>query len=536
MKKLRLVSIALLIPLFAVSQEKWEGGIFLGYSNYLGDLVEPGFTLDEAHPAFGILIRNHVTPRLGLRLNLDMAKISGDDNNYDRNRSRGASFESSLIELSVVGEYEFLGHKRFSKDGHFKRTFSPYLYGGVGAGFFDPKVEASELRPGSEIEKDINADYSNTHFAIPLGAGLRFDITRKVNLGLELGWRVTFSDYLDGIKLAGDPDDNDIYMMGGLALGFRFGESDADKDGIADEKDKCPTQPGSAALGGCPDSDGDGLADRDDHCPDSPGDIRLNGCPDRDGDGVADKTDDCPDQYGLRRFAGCPDTDNDNIVDKEDDCPTVAGLPALNGCPDADRDGITDTKDKCPNESGTAEHAGCPDSDNDGIADSEDECPKSAGPKKFNGCPDSDNDGISDNKDKCPLLVGPSANDGCPELKPEDKATLDYAMKNVQFETGSSKLLPTSLTILNQVVELMSRYPGYKLDISGYTDNVGNDFANQQLSEKRAQACYDYIVSKGIGASLLSYAGYGENSPIADNKTADGRRQNRRVEFKLTPK
>jgi outer membrane protein OmpA-like peptidoglycan-associated protein len=288
-------------------------------------------------------------------------------------------------------------------------------------------------------------------------------------------------------------------------------------------------------LEGCPDQDGDGIADRDDSCPTVPGDVRMGGCPDRDGDGIADNVDDCPDDAGLRRFSGCPDTDNDNIVDKEDNCPTVAGLPAMNGCPDADRDGITDDKDACPNDPGTAEHKGCPDTDNDGIADKEDNCPEKAGTRKFNGCPDSDNDGISDEKDKCPLLAGLAKNDGCPEIAAEDIKTLDAAMRNVQFETGSSKLLPSSLTVLNQIVELMKRYPGYKLSIDGYTDNVGNDFANQQLSEARAKACLDYLVSKGVDKNIITYAGHGESNPIDDNNTATGRKRNRRVEFKLQP-
>ncbi|MEK7254058.1 MAG: OmpA family protein, partial [Bacteroidota bacterium] len=201
-----------------------------------------------------------------------------------------------------------------------------------------------------------------------------------------------------------------------------------------------------------------------------------------------------------------------------------------------DRDGITDDKDACPNDPGTAEHAGCPDSDNDGITDNEDACPRQAGMKKFKGCPDSDNDGVDDTKDKCPLLAGLVANDGCPEIKPEDKATLEAAMRNVQFQIGSDKLLPKSFQVLNQVVELMTRYPGYKLAIDGYTDNVGNDFANQQLSEGRAKTCYDYLVSKGINKSLLTYKGHGESRPIADNSTSTGRQRNRRVEFTLSPK
>ncbi|MBI5917477.1 MAG: OmpA family protein [Bacteroidetes bacterium] len=535
MKHFRLITLFLILPFFVSAQDdaasdggsskgKWEGGLFLGISNYLGDLVEPTFTLKQSNPAFGILLRNHLSDNFGIRANLFYGKIEGDDANYDRNRDRGAKFESTLVELSLMGEYEFLGHKRYTADGAFRKVVSPYIFGGAGVTFGNPDVANGDIE-----------DFGNTRFALPLGLGIKFDLSRKVSLGLEYGTRFTFTDFMDGIKATGDPDNNDIYNFGGLVLGFRFGDKDSDDDGVADEKDKCPTLPGPASLEGCPDSDGDGLADREDTCPNEAGEVRMNGCPDRDGDGVADNTDDCPDQAGLRRFSGCPDTDGDNIIDKEDNCPTAAGIPAMNGCPDSDRDGITDAQDKCPNEAGTGEHEGCPDTDNDGIADNEDDCPNDPGVRKFNGCADTDNDGIADPGDRCPTLAGLAANAGCPEIKAEDQAVLDLAMKNVQFETNSDKLLPSSKKILDQIAEILSRYPGFKMAIDGYTDNVGNDFANQQLSEGRAKSCYDYLATKGIAKATMTFNGHGESNPIADNNTASGRRLNRRVEFKLSP-
>lgn len=525
MKKFSLLLFVLSLPLLLISQEKWEGGLFLGYSNYMGEMTEPSFTLNESSPAFGILLRNHLSNNFGLRMNLLYGKLKGDDNNYDRLKGRGASFESSLVEISLMGEYEPFGHRRYGENGSFNKIVSPYIFAGLGAAFGNPKVQNGE-----------SVDYSSTYFSMPVGGGIKFDLSQKVNLGFELGGRLSFSDALDGIsEQKGNPDQNDVYFMGGAVLGFRFGDKDTDNDGVADEDDKCPTQAGPVALGGCPDADGDGLADRDDNCPNEAGEVRLNGCPDRDGDGVADNVDDCPDEAGLRRFSGCPDTDGDNIVDKEDNCPTVAGIPAMNGCPDADRDGITDAQDDCPNDPGTAEHRGCPDTDNDGISDKDDACPRDPGTQKFNGCPDSDNDGIADPNDKCPLLAGLAANDGCPDIKKEDKAVLDEAMRSVQFESGSARLLRSSNQILNQIAEIIKRYPGFKLEIDGYTDSVGNDFANQQLSENRARACYNYLADKGVDKSLMTFKGHGESNPVASNSTSSGRRQNRRVTFTLTP-
>ncbi len=529
MKKIKLLALVLLLPLLGISQEKWEGGLFLGYSNYLGELVDPTFTFKQPGPGLGLLLRHNLSEEFNLRFNLLYGKIKGDDKNYDRNVEAGRKFSSSLFELSALAEYEFLGSKRWDENHKFRKIVSPYIFGGIGAVYANPK----DLVEGLADPKD---DYSNLHFALPLGLGIKFDLNRKISLGIEFGMRFTFSDYLDGYsETYGNPDNNDIYNFGGIVLGYRFGEKDTDGDGIVDSEDKCPTLPGPAAFGGCPDTDGDGIPDRDDACPNEPGDVRLGGCPDRDGDGVPDNVDDCPDEPGLRRFAGCPDRDGDGIIDREDNCPDVPGLPALNGCPDADRDGITDAEDACPNAPGPAEFQGCPDTDDDGIPDHEDECPTQFGLRKFNGCPDTDGDGVPDHKDKCPTLAGLATNDGCPEIKAEDKAVLDLAMRNVQFETNSANLLRSSRAVLDQIAEILTRYPGFKLTIDGYTDSVGNDFANQQLSERRAQACYEYLASRGVSKALMTFAGHGENSPIADNNTAEGRMRNRRVEFNLVP-
>ncbi len=554
MKNLKLILLAFLLPTFAFAQDEeqaekapassgeWSAGLFVGYSNYLGDLVAPTFTFDESNPAFGIFIKNQLSHRFGLRASLNLAKLSGDDNNYEQNQARGTSFESSLVELAVRGEFDFRkkknydyqeGNTEFVQSGAYKKKVVPYIFFGMGAAFTNPDV--TYKNPNGTLEMQEKNSFSKTHLAIPIGAGLRIDLSRKMYLSLEWGERISFTDYLDGVSITGSDKFNDVYAMGGLNFGMRFVDKDSDNDGVADDQDQCPTLPGLTALGGCPDSDGDGLADRDDNCPNEPGEVAHNGCPDSDGDGIGDHIDDCPDTAGLRRFSGCPDTDNDGIVDKEDSCPTTPGIPAMNGCPDSDRDGITDDKDLCPQTPGTAEHNGCPDTDDDGIADNEDNCPNTPGSRRFNGCPDTDNDGIADNEDKCPTLAGPSDNNGCPEILAADKAVLDLAMQDVSFETGSARLRSSSRSILDQIAEIVTRYPGYILYIDGYTDNVGNDFANQQLSEQRTVSCADYLESKGADRSIMVTTGHGESNPIADNTTAAGRRINRRVTFRLEP-
>lgn len=176
-----------------------------------------------------------------------------------------------------------------------------------------------------------------------------------------------------------------------------------------------------------------------------------------------------------------------------------------------------------------------PDTDGDGINDEEDKCPTVPGVARYQGCPvpDRDHDGVNDEEDRCPDVPGTKANFGCPEVKKELVEKVQKNAKNILFLTGSDKIATKSTKKLNEVVAVMKEDAALKLDIEGHTDNVGKEAANQVLSEKRAKAVYKYLVSKGVDASRLSAAGYGPGRPVADNKTAAGRTQNRRVELKL---
>lgn len=232
-----------------------------------------------------------------------------------------------------------------------------------------------------------------------------------------------------------------------------------------------------------------------------------------------------------------PDADGDGIVDSLDACPQVKGLAQFNGCPDTDGDGIADKDDKCPNEKGLQRYQGCPipDTDGDGVNDEEDKCPSVKGVARYQGCPvpDRDKDGVNDEEDKCPDLPGIAANNGCPEVTAEVKKRIDVAARNIFFATGSATLLAKSNKSLDDVAKLVNEDANLKLDIEGHTDNTGKPASNQTLSEKRAKAVYDYLVKKGVSADRLKSAGFGQDQPVADNKTVKGRTANRRVELKL---
>jgi outer membrane protein OmpA-like peptidoglycan-associated protein len=107
-----------------------------------------------------------------------------------------------------------------------------------------------------------------------------------------------------------------------------------------------------------------------------------------------------------------------------------------------------------------------------------------------------------------------------------------FVLSGVNFDTGKATIRPDSFPRLDIVVDFMTHKKSSRVEISGHTDSAGNPKANKALSEKRAQACRDYIVSKGVDRSRLKAAGYGDERPIAPNDTDEGRQKNRRIEAK----
>jgi outer membrane protein OmpA-like peptidoglycan-associated protein len=263
------------------------------------------------------------------------------------------------------------------------------------------------------------------------------------------------------------------------------------------------------------DRDADDVLDRNDKCPKEAGPIENKGCPwpDTDQDTVIDKDDKCPKEAGPVENQGCPwgDTDNDTVLDNVDTCPTVAGPVENNGCPwpDTDGDTVLDKDDKCPNESGLVANQGCPEYD-------------------------ADKDGVKDAEDSCPTVAGPASNKGCPEVTEAALKELKVQARAVFFVTGKAVLQNADKGQtdgrLDAIKEIIKNYPTAKFSIEGHTDSVGNAVANQKLSEARAKAVMDALVAKGVNPENLSYKGFGDTKPVASNKTADGRAQNRRTE------
>lgn len=268
-------------------------------------------------------------------------------------------------------------------------------------------------------------------------------------------------------------------------------------------------------------------------------------CPDEDLDGVCDDKDQCP---GTPECAdsvdenGCPyDSDGDGVVDGCDSCAnTPMGCKVdLKGCPyDSDEDGVCDGIDKCPDtqKGCKVDAAGCAiDSDKDGVPDCRDNCPDTPTCARVdaNGCPlDSDNDGVSDGCDKCPgTPPGYTVDsDGCPTGVPKPTRT-NLSMRGVNFISGSFKLTPASKDSLNSIANELRAFPATNIQVNGYCDSQGRTGYNDTLSVNRAKAVVDYLMGQGLDKARFTVVGHGENDPIGDNKTAEGRRKNRRVEL-----
>ncbi|MBD1393262.1 OmpA family protein [Mucilaginibacter glaciei] len=159
---------------------------------------------------------------------------------------------------------------------------------------------------------------------------------------------------------------------------------------------------------------------------------------------------------------------------------------------------------------------------------------------------DDDMDGVANKFDKCAGTPTGTTVDGagCPIKVPApvirekviiteaDRKVVGEAIKNLEFELGKATIKERSYETLNRVASLLKE-KNFSLKLAGHTDNTGSMALNLALSKDRAEAVKAYLVGQGANASTIEATGYGPNQPIATNKTAAGRQQNRRVEFSL---
>jgi outer membrane protein OmpA-like peptidoglycan-associated protein len=395
---------------------------------------------------------------------------------------------------------------------------NPYVLGG----WFEDKVSPKGTATGTK------------HFmnGAEFGGGVKIGLTKRAALRFEV--RDKLWSFGDDPRVPNPPGNDNLSQLvytGGiqLSLGGSITGRDSDKDGVPDKIDQCPNTPRGARVDehGCPiDSDGDGVPDGIDQCPNTPkgATVDARGCTsDSDNDGVPDGIDQCP------------NTPPNTQVDAR-------------GCPkDSDGDGVPDGIDQCPNtpQGAIVDERGCPkDSDNDGVPDGIDQCPNTPPNTQVDarGCSvDSDGDGVPDSQDLCPNTP-PNVKvdkDGCPiELTERETELLDkgtITTREIHFETAKWDILPESRPVLDEIGKVLIQWPQLRIEVGGHTDARGSNAYNKDLSQKRAQAVLDYLVQNfpQIHKEQYTAVGYGENRPVASNKTVEGMAKNRRVEFKV---
>ncbi|MBD3421295.1 MAG: OmpA family protein [Chitinivibrionales bacterium] len=366
---------------------------------------------------------------------------------------------------------------------------------------------AAEMRAQSVLtdQNKIRQDYFWLNPGVRINAPVGVYVMLAANLGVV-------SDPDNRTPIQRDKKEFETSPMPLMGVQFAFGFSgflsaqDDDKDGIKNNDDRCPKDA----------EDHDNFEDND-------------GCPDEDNDkdGIPDAKDKCQgkeeDKDGFEDEDGCPDPDNDSdgIDDLKDRCPKVAedfdGFEDKDGCPDEDndKDGVPDSLDKCRNDvedfDKFEDDDGCPDVDNDkdGILDLKDKCPNE--PENFNNLSDED---------------------GCPDKKKaKSKMPKHQVVRGVNFKSGRAEMTFDSYAALDPIIKELKKFPDIEIEIRGHTDSVGKYSSNMRLSQLRAEAVKQYFVNKGISVERMRSVGFGSSSPIADNRTAAGRAQNRRIEI-----
>ncbi len=360
------------------------------------------------------------------------------------------------------------------------RRLTPYLTGGVGENYLHYEGKRSSIH----------------RFTLNGGLGFRRRLAEEVFLRVE-GRDLQYKVAVPGKTVEEYRHHPELFVA--VSFGIGGPPKDSDHDGVPDDEDRCPNTPPGArvdAVGCAIDSDGDGVFDGIDRCPNTPPGAIVDayGCPhDGDFDGVPD---------GIDR---CPDTPRGATVDAY-------------GCPhDSDGDGIYDGIDKCPAtpKGCIVDDTGCPkDSDGDGVCDGIDECPDTPPNVKVD-------------QKGCPIVVS--------EKETQLLETGMIRLQNVNFDTGRATITPESEAVLDEVGNILARWPELRIEIGGHTDSRGDGPKNTALSRERAQAVLGYLLNRfpELNPDQFSVAGYGASQPIGSNATELGRAKNRRVEFKV---
>jgi outer membrane protein OmpA-like peptidoglycan-associated protein len=351
----------------------------------------------------------------------------------------------------------------------------------------------------------------------------------------SLSWRLTDNVALDLGAIINVADQKDPRETMQVAVGLSYGTiipwlGDSDKDGVRNSSDREKDTPAGYpvdSFGVSLDTDGDGVPDGRDQEKNTPRgakiDVRGVGI-DSDGDKVYDGLDKepaTPAGYPVDRYGVALDDDKDGVPnggDKELNTPAGYPVDRYGVALDDDRDGVPNGRDRQLDTP-----SGYP-VDGDGVA------------------LDGDGDGVPDGRDlEKDTPRGKMVDQYGRALKEKEVTLIQEGfirLNAVYFDVGKATLRTESNDALNEVVDILKKYPTLRIEVAGHTDNTGSKAKNIKLSQARAQAVLEYLLShdSALSRSNFTVVGHGPDKPIADNATVQGKQLNRRVEFTVLNK
>ena len=471
---------------------RWSIGLRGGVNMWLND-----FDTKSISGAGDLSLRYALTRQFTLGI------LAGFDVLQSTNSNSGQSGtyappQGYLADKGISGD--FVAWYYFTAGG----DLSPYAYLGAGVYTYKRKTGSGEYWPD---------DTQNLSIHVPVGLGLELALSKQAVLSVDIGARILddYTDYSIGTAEGGTGlTHTDWYPTARVGVNFYFGGSDGndnDGDGLTNGEEKAyRVNPNNA------DTDGDGLSDGEEIKMHKTDPRRL----DSDGDGLKDGEE-------VRTYKTNPtmaDTDADGLSDGSE----VVQYNTNPAKADTDGDGLVDGQEILRYKTNPSK----PDTDGDGLTDGQEVNQYKTDPLKV----DTDGGSVYDGQEVAaktnPLVPGDDV--PTPGIQKIEVGRA-IVLGGIVFASGKAIIEPESEQALIEAFIALKTNPGISVEIRGYTDNAGTASANKLLSQQRAQSVRAWLIQNGIEPNRVTARGFGQEYPIADNRSAEGRAKNQRIEI-----